>query len=346
MKKVILVIIVFTIVLTAKAQDETVNGILTINKNISQPQKPYSLLKLKTNNGVYDGNNGPAIEFATNIGLGKIAGVDERSNNSSTYQGGLVFKTRLHTQGNDSGFYERMRITSNGNIGIGTNNPNVLLELSKSEDLGNAAMLKLKNQGAVFKKNSGPSIEFSTNIGLAKILGVDERSNNSSTYQGGLVFKTRLHNQGNDSGFYERMRIIANGNVGIGTATPDARLTVKGKIHAEEVKIDLSVPAPDYVFKKEYELLTIDEVQQHIKEKGHLPNIPSAEVMENNGIELGAMNMKLLEKIEELTLYTIAQEKEIKTLKEQQQQNTALAQRVEDLEKIIENLLNTSTNEE
>jgi hypothetical protein len=125
---------------------------------------------------------------------------------------------------------------------------------------------------------------------------------------------------------------VTTKSVGIGTSSPDSKLTVKGKIHAEEVKIDLSVPAPDYVFAKEYDLLTIEEVQQHIKEKGHLPNIPSATEMEQNGVELGMMNMKLLEKIEELTLYTIAQEKK---LKEQQKISEELGERLIKIENLL-----------
>ncbi|SFC66376.1 hypothetical protein SAMN04487891_1197 [Flagellimonas taeanensis] len=102
---------------------------------------------------------------------------------------------------------------------------------------------------------------------------------------------------------------ISNGNVGIGTSSPDTKLTVKGKVHAEEVKVDLSVPGPDYVFKEGYNLKSLEEVQNYIKEHGHLPNIPSAKEMEVDGIQLGEMDMKLLEKIEELTLYILEQDK-------------------------------------
>jgi len=103
-------------------------------------------------------------------------------------------------------------------------------------------------------------------------------------------------------------------DMGIGTTSPDAKLTVNGNIHAEEVKVDLSVPGPDYVFKEDYDLKSLEEVQNFIKAHGHLPNIPSTKEMEENGIQLGELNMKLLEKIEELTLYTLAQQKKIEEL--------------------------------
>lgn len=104
------------------------------------------------------------------------------------------------------------------------------------------------------------------------------------------------------------------GNVGIGTnAILNYKLAVDGKIRAREVKVDNDTWA-DYVFFKNYKLPTLEEVEKHIQDKGHLINIPSAAEVEANGIELGEMNKLLLEKIEELTLYVIQQEKRIKSL--------------------------------
>src|SRR5690606_19031361 len=123
--------------------------------------------------------------------------------------------------------------------------------------------------------------------------------------------KFSLYNYHNNT---NAMVFDVDGNVGIGTTNPDAKLTVKGKIHAQEVKLDLEgAAAPDYVFNEDYDLKTLDEVRAHIDKEGHLPNVPSAKDMESNGINLKEMNLKLLEKIEELTLYILEQDKKIKT---------------------------------
>ncbi len=98
------------------------------------------------------------------------------------------------------------------------------------------------------------------------------------------------------------------GNLGIGTGTdlPDAKLSVKGDIHTQEVRVDMiGAVAPDYVFKKDYELWTLPEVEKFIQDNRHLPGVPSAREMAEEGIKLKEMNLTLLKKIEELTLYQI-----------------------------------------
>jgi hypothetical protein len=112
------------------------------------------------------------------------------------------------------------------------------------------------------------------------------------------------------------IKAIQNGNVGIGTPAPDEKLTVKGKIHAQEVRVDMLGPlVPDYVFANDYKLKTLQEVEAYIKKNNHLPEIPSAEEIEKKGLMLAEMNMALLKKMEEMTLYMIDFKKEIDTLK-------------------------------
>ncbi|MCH5718186.1 tail fiber protein [Niabella hibiscisoli] len=108
---------------------------------------------------------------------------------------------------------------------------------------------------------------------------------------------------------------IKNGNVGIGTRNPTDKLSVKGKIRAQEIKVEADNGAnwPDYVFKKDYKLPSLADVEKHILEKGHLPEVPSAEEVEKEGIALGANQALLLKKIEELTLYLIEKDKQLKT---------------------------------
>lgn len=133
--------------------------------------------------------------------------------------------------------------------------------------------------------------------------------------------------------------IFNTGKVTVGTDQydndPDFLFYVKKGIKAAQVKVE--VPEQhgwaDYVFKKDYQLLTLEEVEKHISDKGHLPNVPSAEEVAKNGINLGEMSSKLLEKIEELTLYTIEQNKEIQQLKKENSNLKKLEERISQLEK-------------
>jgi hypothetical protein len=114
----------------------------------------------------------------------------------------------------------------------------------------------------------------------------------------------------------------AGGNVGIGTTTiPNAyRLAVDGKIIAEELKIEFSNNwvFPDYVFQNNYKLMPLTELKSFVQENNHLPNVPSAkEVEQQGGIEVGEMSRKLLEKVEELTLYMIQENEKITSIQQE-----------------------------
>lgn len=116
------------------------------------------------------------------------------------------------------------------------------------------------------------------------------------------------------------------GTVGIGISNPGSwKLAVDGKIRAKEIKVETGWS--DFVFEKDYNLPTLEEVEKHIIEKGHLKDIPSAQEVKQNGIFLGQMDAKLLQKIEEIMLYTIQQEKRIDEL---EQKNQRLTQVVEE----------------
>ena len=217
----------------------------------------------------------------------------------------------------------KMRIQRNGRVGIGTNSPIAQFHvrtnsigLGHDDDFAENSILEASDSGLGIYSSDGGS------FGSRLVLG--EVSSETLTNKWGLIRST-----GTQSKFFltygtevdvatnaKFFTVRHNGNVGIGTTNPDSKLTVKGNIHAEEVKVDLSVPGPDYVFEEDYNLRSLEETEAYIKENKHLPEIPSAKEMEANGLELGEMNMLLLKKIEELTLYVI----ELKKENESQQQ--------------------------
>ncbi|WP_025743442.1 hypothetical protein [Aquimarina pacifica] len=109
-------------------------------------------------------------------------------------------------------------------------------------------------------------------------------------------------------------------NVGIGTPNPKNKLSVNGTIWAKEVKVSLT-DAADWVFEEDYNLRPLEEVAAYIKENKHLPEIPSAEEFRQNDMKVSEMTNKLLQKIEELTLYILQQEERIKVLEQTAQKN-------------------------
>lgn len=202
-----------------------------------------------------------------------------------------------------------------------------------------------------FKRSRGTiatklAVEYNDKLGSIYFQGYDGTNYVESSEIGGIaegvsagVVKSGLYfgtNDGTDAVNNlpkTRMYITASGNVLINpktnsggnllpeSANGEGKLQVSGLIRAKEVKVE-TANWPDYVFAKDYKLPSLQETERHIKKNGHLPGIPSAAETEKSGIELGEMNKKLLQKIEEMTLYLIdmkkeneQQNKEIKALK-------------------------------
>lgn len=146
------------------------------------------------------------------------------------------------------------------------------------------------------------------------------------------------HNANLSSIDWETRDLFVNQNLGIGTHdTQGYRLAVAGKVVAEGVKVALESQWPDYVFLEDYLLPSLNEVEQHILEKGHLIDVPNAKEIVADGIDLGEMNAVLLRKIEELTLYTIQQENKIKALEKSNERIDKIEKTLTLLKKEIQN---------
>ncbi|WP_024772520.1 hypothetical protein [Aquimarina macrocephali] len=225
------------------------------------------------------------------------------TNAFSSYNNDLILKTKGT---------ERLRIKDeNGYMGIGISNPQTKLHINGSIR-GNLAGGALRVNGTFGYIDVGPLNSSWAHIytDMPKFIfnkDVYTTTNAFSSYNNDLILKTKG---------VERLRIIdTDGTVGIGTTnTRGYKLAVNGNIRAKEIVVEAS-PWPDYVFRSDYKLPSLNEVKKHIKTQGHLPNIPSEKEVLENGIQVGNMQAKLLEKIEELMLYTIQQDEELKTLR-------------------------------
>jgi len=184
------------------------------------------------------------------------------------------------TEGSDAyaGYFVGRGYFSN-RVGIGTNAPAAYLHVDADENT--LPMAVQINGASKFKVNP-----------------------NGSVSVGGVGI-------GAENGLY------VNGNVSIGTAVPATgyALSVDGKVMCEEMRVELQGNWPDYVFADDYKLLSIKEMEQHINKHNHLPGIPSAtEIEKAGGIDIGAMQIKMMEKIEELSLYIIQLEKKMEMI--------------------------------
>ncbi|MEJ5091519.1 hypothetical protein GEO21_15880 [Sphingobacterium faecium] len=213
---------------------------------------------------------------------------------------------------------------SGGNTGIGISNPESLLHITT---YGTAAYPSKTSRGNIMQLFQADNNDLEIGVGkgvntrkawiLARHLSIPEYGEHYSTLH--------LQPQIDVMGFYRGVAIgylpssdvpygvglAVAGNVGIGTTTPLAKLSVNGNILATEIKIKTNIEVPDYVFDPSYELPKLSSIENYVKKYRHLPEIPSAVEIQKDGLDLALMNLSLLKKVEELTLHLIEKEKQL-----------------------------------
>ncbi|CAL2075761.1 exported protein of unknown function [Tenacibaculum sp. 190524A02b] len=275
---------------------------------------------------------------------------------------------------------ERMRITQEGNVGIGTDNPSSELEIKSklnnnaeihinSSTDGTPSIIRfqdadintwglLSNYPKVDKfsiynyqkRENAIVIDKESNVGIGTYdpkekLEIDgsviiKNGHNLSwgnKYGEGIPtiaanVTSGIHFYPNGSTLGATMQIYKDGKTRFTN-----NVAVLGKLESKEIKVT-KTPTADFVFEADYKLPSLEAIEKHIKEKKHLPEIASAKEMEKNGVNVGNFQIQLLQKIEELTLYTIDQDKEIKALKNENKLLKSLLERVSKLEKEIKQL--------
>lgn len=194
--------------------------------------------------------------------------------------------------------------TNAGKIGITTSTPGAQLSLGEGTHLGGKRLLIYENSSNV---QSGLGIDMS---GTSRELTLFHSS--SDGVNGDISFGKYLES---NSTYTENMRITGAGNVGIGTGdTKGYKLAVNGNAVFTKVVVKAYSNWPDYVFHANYRLRPLSEVAQYINQYHHLPEVVAAEDVEKNGLDVSDNQAALLKKIEELTLYVIEQDKQIKQL--------------------------------
>jgi hypothetical protein len=280
-------------------QTSTGNGYISLDNSVNSPgwQKiviPNGSVGIGTVSPIAplevrrDASNGIVTRFVTNLDGGQ--GLDLKAIQTSTGNGYISLDNSASTPN-----WQKI-VIPNGFFGIGTVSPIAPLEVRRDA-------------------SNGIVTRFVTNLDGGQ--GLDIKATQTSTGNGYIS----LDNSASTPNWQKI--VIPTGSVGIGTTNPDSRfkLDVEGSIRATEVRVCLQGGC-DFVFEKDYKLMNLNELEKFVTTKQHLPEIASEKEMIENGLNMKEFQMKLLQKVEELTLYVIEQntksekqEQELKKLK-------------------------------
>ena len=269
----------------------------------------------------------PAILFEDNVGTRQrwnllADDLSFRVNNNTNV--GTPF--RIDSGAGDAA----LRIAAGGNVGLGTRSPEEAVDVVRSEAASRfqltsfssagadaAQFIQRRARGTQFGSPGPQPVQTGDNLGLFSFRGM--RPNGSFSGSQATITAQATQNWTNTA----RGTNLVFGTTQNGTSTVRSVMEIT---HDGRVLINGSqLNVPDYVFAEDYELLPLDELQAYIEEHQHLPEVASEAEVKRGGVDLGGTQMALLKKIEELTLYTLEQHEQLRTL---ENQNTTLQQQL------------------
>lgn len=249
---------------------------------------PLKLSLIDNAGGLWQGS-GVGLKFHltasdVNFDAAEILGV---AKTTGTSNGDLIFNTAKNGI-----MSTKLTINPDGNVGFGTTTPS-LAKLQVKTTIGSSSDV------LAFYTEDGTN---NPRVIISHVTATNDQY---------LKFDSSF---GSGSGYADF--IFMNGSVGIGLTNPGTyKLNVAGKIRATEIVVNTT--GADYVFSNNYKLPPLSQVEAFIKENKHLPEIDPADQMKKNGVDVSELQTKLLQKVEELTLYLIDLNKEVEKLKKE-----------------------------
>ncbi|MBW4890124.1 hypothetical protein KXQ82_10375 [Mucilaginibacter sp. HMF5004] len=367
MKKLLIMTVLCTVALHVNAQFTGTSTIsctgCTVGLSTTSPQATLDLGNAGTQNNYHyplfwynDNFSGPYHGSKGGVYLDQWGLANNTTfafTTASANPGTLIFASKETSVNDASSLTPRMTIAGQtGNVGIGTTSPQYKL------DVGPVSVSQAINSGAagLIRNSAGADMAPYTQArlivygGSAVDMGnwgyfaygsdASMREVYAKTGSGAPLFWGTSSAMDGTGTFTPTMALSPNGNLGIGTtddsnwqlANSSYKLAVGGSVIATAVTVKLRSAWPDYVFQPKYILKPLSEIKTYIDQNHHLPGMPSAEKIEKDGLDLGEMNKLLTKKVEELTLYLIEKDKEVK------EQNAVINEMKQQINAIVKTL--------
>jgi len=273
---------------------------LSINAQVSN--QPLIIERGSGNLGIrlkapFGGGNSPHIMFDAKQGDPSVNSIYMLRQEGN----GLTF-TKFDSDSPFSGLKQLLTMRANGNVGIGTNNPQSRLDVRGDVNSNTGFFISGNNQDSRFSLDGGGNAGIELRDGATPYIDFANGNDPNTDFNARLI----LSNE-NQLSLIGAGLAINSGYVPFGY-----RLSVNGQIISTGLTIQPSGAWPDYVFTSDYDLMPLEEVGDFIETNGHLPNVPSAKsIAETGTFDVATIQQLLLEKIEELTLHTIEQQKQL-----------------------------------